>query len=460
MHLSTLRANSGRRRVAGRSGTTSRAAAASGLLLTLVAVAGGCAGDLRQSAVEATTRDWFATLRAAQVLPVYPLTEDLEPGDVFLVTLPIQRQHEVYERDGYVPLDMMGPRLDVPAPGYADFYGDRYWRGRFGAGPFERPTDRGEPVPAPRVVFPRLEVRVESAGGLAVGLPLQSIPIGLELLDVASARVVVDLQDAFTYALPGDALLGELQAWARRPEVRDTLGELAVASPAPVYLRCVTRVFLVRRVTVGIHAVRTSGRTGRAGDTGASLGATGPEAYAERVEGLNRALAAAAPTAAVRLRQAIGSSVLLEEDLGTPVVIGYLGFDVPVRRSGDIGSPVATLQAISAPELVPADVGTSERTIEERLLRVALLDLDAETAARPGRAATITAAVARGLGEPRLAEAAVVVANAGDDPDAVAAAVARFARAVRRFVAEDAGEQARERRTRRLIDAALADDGS
>jgi hypothetical protein len=31
------------------------------------------------------------TIRASQVVPVYPLTEDLQPGEVFLVQLPVGR---------------------------------------------------------------------------------------------------------------------------------------------------------------------------------------------------------------------------------------------------------------------------------------------------------------------------------------------------------------------------------
>ncbi len=422
-------------------GTTPNAfRGAAGLLALSAALAGGglggCGTAARRAALEDTTRDWFATLRAAQVLPVSPLTEDLVPGDVFLVTVPMQRQHELYEREGRVPLDLAGTRLPVPEGGFAAFYADRYWRGSFDAGPFDRPADAEDPVPAPRVVFPRLRVELTAAGDAAIGLPLQSIPLGLDLLRTSRAEVTVDLRDAFTYALPADALLGSLHAWAARPEVRDTLGEMAAEASETVYLRCVTRVFLARRVSVGIH-VDTDGEGRFAAASPASAAASSPPV-----------------SASVQVRQRTASSVRLEEDLGTPLVFGYLGFDVPVRASGDLGPPVATLEALRNPErLAPASA--VERSDAERLLQASLADLQREVAARPGRAGAIVEAVSRGLGDQTLSALAAAVVAA--DPAATPSAVDAWIRGVRRFAATDAGEQARERRIRRLLDAALAD---
>jgi hypothetical protein len=36
--------------------------------------------------------DWSMVIRASQIMAVYPLTEDLVPGDVFLVQTPIEVQ--------------------------------------------------------------------------------------------------------------------------------------------------------------------------------------------------------------------------------------------------------------------------------------------------------------------------------------------------------------------------------
>jgi hypothetical protein len=77
----------------------------------LAALLVGCAEDARDVQLQKVAKDWSATIRASQVLPVYPLTEDLYPGDVFLVTMPIEDQVALYQRNGYLPLDQHVGRL-------------------------------------------------------------------------------------------------------------------------------------------------------------------------------------------------------------------------------------------------------------------------------------------------------------------------------------------------------------
>src|ERR1041384_5057878 len=79
----------------------------------------GCALD-KQQELEKVAKDWCATIRASQVMPVYPLTQDIQPGDLFLVQLPIDKQQEVWKQKGSLPLDNHLGRLDPR--GYKDFY--------------------------------------------------------------------------------------------------------------------------------------------------------------------------------------------------------------------------------------------------------------------------------------------------------------------------------------------------
>jgi len=55
------------------------------IYLALVCIPVSCASWERQHQLERVAKDWCLTIRASQVIPVYPLTEDLQPGDVFLV---------------------------------------------------------------------------------------------------------------------------------------------------------------------------------------------------------------------------------------------------------------------------------------------------------------------------------------------------------------------------------------
>ena len=66
-------------------------------LLLAVAVLSGCATQkMSGDQLARVAKDWSLSIRASQVIPVYPLTEDLQPGDVFLVQTPIEEQVKVY----------------------------------------------------------------------------------------------------------------------------------------------------------------------------------------------------------------------------------------------------------------------------------------------------------------------------------------------------------------------------
>jgi hypothetical protein len=64
---------------------------------------GGCASTEKQ--VQKAARDWCMTIRGSQVIPVYPLTEDIQPGDIYLVQVPIEQQQTLYQQNGFLPLD-------------------------------------------------------------------------------------------------------------------------------------------------------------------------------------------------------------------------------------------------------------------------------------------------------------------------------------------------------------------
>jgi hypothetical protein len=93
-------------------------------------------------------KDWCLTIRASQVIPIYPLSEDLEPGDVFLVTTPIQTQAEQYKENGFLPLDMHLVRLD--GLDYEKFYRKSYGTtGHADAADFWKFTPGPTPPPDP-----------------------------------------------------------------------------------------------------------------------------------------------------------------------------------------------------------------------------------------------------------------------------------------------------------------------
>jgi hypothetical protein len=93
---------------------------AGGVILPVLVIALLCGCDTtKQAQLEKAAKEWCATIRASQVIPVYPLTEDIQPGDIYLVQCPIDKQQKIYEKRGYLPLDNHLDRLNPS--NYANF---------------------------------------------------------------------------------------------------------------------------------------------------------------------------------------------------------------------------------------------------------------------------------------------------------------------------------------------------
>jgi len=59
--------------------------------------AAGCATHDARKHLEGVAKGWCETIRASQIIPVYPLTQDLTVGDVFLVQTLIFKQSDDQE---------------------------------------------------------------------------------------------------------------------------------------------------------------------------------------------------------------------------------------------------------------------------------------------------------------------------------------------------------------------------
>ena len=161
------------------------------LIAVIVATGQGCATSMRNQSLQSVARGWCMVIRASQVIPVYPLTEDVQPGDVFLVQVPYETQIKVYQSRGFLPLENLVTR--IYPEGYFDFYRGRYGiqnAGAFPPGMWQFPPPAGTPVDyamAPRAAFPTYGFTVSRSEGLNAAAPVQGIPVGLNLLNSASA---------------------------------------------------------------------------------------------------------------------------------------------------------------------------------------------------------------------------------------------------------------------------------
>ena len=337
------------------------------LILVTVAQLVACATASLKSNLEHVAKDWSLTIRASQVIPVYPLTEDIQPGDVFLVNTPISRQVDLYEQKGFLPIDQLVTRLHDLS--YKHFYGDAYWKGTYAATAHERPgwplSNAQQLVLAPRVAFPTYNFEVDQASGVQLALPVQGVPVGLGLMGAAQAIGTVTIRDAYTYAIDQESLIRRFEKWVKSPDINRILKDMARMGNTPTYLRAVHRVFLAQGVVVSLTNLDTQGA---AMDAGAAQAVILPQLAVDRpkyardaakayvaalnaLSGAPNKLQQAPPGGSFRFLQASRHAVTMQEDFDRPLAIGYLGFDVRVYRDGTVSAPLPSF------DILAGDVG-------------------------------------------------------------------------------------------------------
>jgi len=310
------------------------------LLLPVLLVANLSCGS-REKQLEDVAKDWCLTLRASQVIPVYPLSEDIRPGDVFLVELPVHRQAELYKRKGFLSLDRHVTRLEKV--NFAKFYQPAYFDEGFQSVPHPRGQRVGATsggimdVNAPRAAFPSYTFEISESSGLNLALPLKGLMLGFGFMKTREAQGSISLTDTFTYGVSGDDLIVRLHKWFNNvPEAREMLTNIRRAAGCEIFLRVVSRVYLVGGVDVSLS---------NTGQFGANANAE-PRNGMQGAELLNQAASLTVPAGNVTFSNATGRSVSLHESFQHPLVIGYIGFDVPITLSGQLGPPVVTLSQL------------------------------------------------------------------------------------------------------------------
>jgi hypothetical protein len=337
--------------------------------IVMAVVLAGCATQkMSGDQLARVAKDWSLSIRASQVIPVYPLTEDLEPGDVFLVQTPIEEQVKVYLDKGFLPMENLVTRL--PMLGYESFY--RGWPGLNDADfipprNWQFPKKDGGPADysgAPLATFPSYSFSVSRSGGLSMALPVQGVPIGLSLLDAASATGTITMKDAYTYGLPARMTYDAIGNWARKN--RYYLGQFEPQARGEdkkdlqyFYLRVVNRVYLVKTVDISLFSDHGFGGSGSAGvpkevnllDIGHAAAAENFGKVNTIISNANQPGAAAEPPAgttarpsmlaggSVKVAMATSRSISLVETFARPLVIGFRGSDYPILKNGELGPP-------------------------------------------------------------------------------------------------------------------------
>jgi hypothetical protein len=310
-------------------------------------------------------KDWCLTIRASQVIPVYPLTRDLQPGDVFLTTTPIGSEVELFEEKGFLPLDIHMVRLPVNDEIKA-FYGSRLADGK------EFPTSIKTWDDLPAAAFPTYSFEVSRSGGLNLAIPIEGVPVGFNYLGAAAATGTVTLKNCQTMGLDLETLAPLLADWEK-----DNQGLLSAYATDPsdsksqaVYVRVVTRIYRAGSVSVALNDADRSGAQVAAGlelptpEPGApSATSTAAEQYDEVASKLNTALLPQFG-GKVRLVKVARRSVMLDEDFPAPMVIGYLAYDCLILPGGVLSAPMPTYQRITGTSIAAPGVFNTAPLIE------------------------------------------------------------------------------------------------
>ncbi|WP_028314834.1 hypothetical protein [Desulfatibacillum aliphaticivorans] len=343
----------------------------------------GC--DLEKKELEEVAKDWCMTIRASQVMPIYPLSEDVQPGDVFLVKTPISEQVKQWGEKGYIPLDLSIARLQ--GLNYEEYYKDAYWKGDYAEIPHDRPQpkedeaqkegdDKGVKAPAkakkgggaqaaqkqveaPRAAFPGYSFRVKQGQSMALALPIEGIPFSLSLMNASDVRGSVSLLDARTYGVDGNEVLKKLNVWWEN-EAQDSLKLVPKQMDQPVYLRVVTRVFYAHQLKVELFRTKGFGAGVEGGketpdNTIFELAVADPDSLTEKkleatqktydklLKTLSDQLGGGLiPGGSAKFVQASQRSVGMVQSFDEPLVIGYRGFDVQIFKSGNLSAPIPT----------------------------------------------------------------------------------------------------------------------
>ena len=332
-------------------------------LLALLLGACRTLNERKEDQLSRVARDWCLTIRASQVLPVYPLTEDLQVGDVFLVSTPLEDEVHELEQNGFLPLDNVIARLQPT--GWQTFYNGAYGVGDTSVLP--RQWQFPQPPPAtgttawntaPGAAFPTYTFQVKAGQGATLAIPIQSVPVGLSLLQTGDAYGTVNISNASTYGLPISVLAPQINAWAadnteflKQYGPRTTTDHRHRQKTENHYLRMVYRVYVAGGVNVSLMDNRSFGGRGDAGaskpvalfDAGDTTeAANAAKNYASMLSSLSQSVASATPGANVTIASASSRGVAMNETFPRPLVIGYLGFDLPINADGRLGPPLPT----------------------------------------------------------------------------------------------------------------------
>jgi hypothetical protein len=275
----------------------------------------GCSSTPPRESLEKVAKDWSMTIRASQIMPVYPLDEDIRPGDVYLSANDVNTEIATWEKKGFLPLINRYDRIPIAASEYDTQYANGF--AKTNGVSFNR---------APGTAFPSYTFAVDKRGALGLAIPLNSVPVALAASGAQSATGSVVFKDASNQGLSDRTMQSIIERWAAKNQ--GLLANQFNDSKITV-LRVITRVYSIKGATVSLafsEAIGGQADIGAGASTPGLLSAS-TEHYDALITSLNKqielkkgvvtAATPAAPAAATTTTTTDTEIAALEADIAT-----------------------------------------------------------------------------------------------------------------------------------------------
>ena len=239
-----------------------------------------CASMPPQKELQQVAKNWSMTVRASQVMPIYPLEEDIRPGDIYLVTNSIDSEIDSWNRKGFLPLVNRYARIPIVNDTYTVYFKTPNSSETLHS--FNRP---------PKAAFPTYTFSIDRRGALGLAIPLSSVPVALSMSGARNATGSVVFSAATSLGLPDMVIDTLVKEWASTH--KKDLKEMAKYTTNPLLFRVVSRVFAISGATVSIAFQKTAGIAVQAGappETPELLSASEAD-FDKRIEQLNKEIA-------------------------------------------------------------------------------------------------------------------------------------------------------------------------
>jgi hypothetical protein len=289
-----------------------------------------------QNQLENVNKDWNRLIRASHIYPIYPLSQDIQPGDVFFTQTDIEDTSLWTATNGYLPFDRHVARL-YPA-NYGAFYTNSFSIGHSNALPRHWLENNGWSN-APVAAFPTYSFTVRQGAGAHVSLPIQGIPIGLSLMGARQASGFVTIADSHTYGIDELSLKKQVTEFiAKYPDQILGCFPNGRGDTNQCYLQVVSRVYTTGRVAISmLHDSESGGSLSGGAPKDVSIPGVGStnnaENYTNMISAVNNVIesnkaGSLAPGGTIKFVHVSNRSVSLQETFPRPIVIGYVGFTV------------------------------------------------------------------------------------------------------------------------------------